>query len=192
MYYGKYKGYVRDNNDPENRGRLRVYCPQVMGEQDAANQWLDWAEPCIPWVGGLSTLDFGVPYTKAQMGEDIIGVWVEFEGGRTDHPIWSGCFVVAPTTDAPGAQLPLADASGQPGGSIFSDPGGSTLTPLNPPAPLDATTETRLLVKKGRDLMLGVANGGYIILNSSGVHLAGVQLTLNGKLVDASPDENLM
>ena len=43
-YFGKYLGYVRDNLDPERRGRVRVYCPEVMGEVDNARTWLGWGE----------------------------------------------------------------------------------------------------------------------------------------------------
>jgi hypothetical protein len=99
-YFGKYKGFVRDNSDKEGRGRVRVYCPQVMGIEDDKDHWLDWAEPCFPWIGGLSALDFGVPPTPGENGNESVGVWIEFEAGEVDHPIWSGTFVYAPVTES--------------------------------------------------------------------------------------------
>jgi len=188
-YFGKYKGFVRDNNDPENRGRLRLFCPQIMGSDDTATSWLGWAEPCLPWIGGLPTLDFGSPYSRGQNGVDEIGVWVEFQGGNLDFPIWTGCFIVAPTATDARAQLALTSTSGAVGGSIIANPGGSDLGALDPPKPQIAD-ETRLLVKKGRDIVIGSQSGGFIIIGPSGVQLSGVQVTINGKLFDALSGEN--
>lgn len=184
---GLYKGFVRDNQDPERRGRLRCYCPQVMGDEDREEFWLDWAEPCLPWLGGLSTLDAGSPYSKTQNGGEDVGLWLMFEGGSPDFPVWLGMFTIAPTVDGKRSQLDLSTAGGQPGGSIIDNPPpGSTLDALNPPRPDETSRETRLLTKAGRDLVLGSAQGGYLILGPSGAHLVGVQVTLNGMLVNAS------
>ena len=78
MYYGKYRGVVKDTNDPEKRGRIRVMCPAVLGKQLS-----NWALPCLP------PNCFSVPIKDTM-------VWVEFEGGRKDSPIWTGVFY---TTD---------------------------------------------------------------------------------------------
>jgi Type VI secretion system/phage-baseplate injector OB domain len=40
--------------------------------------------PCVPYAGA-DTSFFTIPPVKAN-------VWVEFEGGDPDYPIWSGCF----------------------------------------------------------------------------------------------------
>jgi hypothetical protein len=63
------------------------------------------------------------------------------------------------------------------------------LAALDPPTPQIAD-ETRLLVKKGRDIVLGSQDGGFIVIGPSGVQLSGVQVTINGKLFDALTDEN--
>ena len=49
VYYGKYPGYVRDSDDPDGRGRLRLYVPDALGQDDDADHWTDWALPCFPW-----------------------------------------------------------------------------------------------------------------------------------------------
>jgi uncharacterized protein involved in type VI secretion and phage assembly len=78
--YGKYRGFVTDNADPDKLGRVKVRVPSLLG--DAAT---DWALPCVP-CGGLKNLGFfTVPGVGAQ-------VWVEFEGGNLDFPIWTGTF----------------------------------------------------------------------------------------------------
>jgi len=77
-YFGKHRGFVTDNNDPTQRGRLQVQIPDVLGELQI------WALPCVPYAGngmGLHTLP-----------EKSTGVWIEFEAGDLSFPIWTGCF----------------------------------------------------------------------------------------------------
>lgn len=78
-FLGKYRGKVVNNEDPERRGRLRVQLPNVMGLEE-----LKWALPCVPFAGAQMGF-YAIPPVGAN-------VWVEFEGGDIDHPIWSGCF----------------------------------------------------------------------------------------------------
>ena len=78
--YGKYRGIVVDNQDPEQRARLKVRVPSVLGEQDS-----DWALPCTPYGGSKTLGFFMVPDVDAQ-------VWVEFEEGDINRPIWVGTF----------------------------------------------------------------------------------------------------
>lgn len=78
-FFGKYRGVVTDNLDPLMTGRVRARVPDVMGERESG-----WALPCAPF-GGDQTGFFAVPAAGA-------GVWVEFEHGDPDYPIWSGCW----------------------------------------------------------------------------------------------------
>ena len=78
-FYGKYRGIVTDINDPLMIGRIRARVPDVMGDGESG-----WALPCAPF-GGQSTGFFALPSTGA-------GVWMEFEHGDPDYPIWSGCW----------------------------------------------------------------------------------------------------
>jgi uncharacterized protein involved in type VI secretion and phage assembly len=77
-HYGKYRGQVVDNQDPTARGRLQVVAPALLGSQPV------WAMPSVPYAGSNVGF-FAMPPIGA-------GVWVEFEGGDLDLPIWSGCF----------------------------------------------------------------------------------------------------
>ncbi len=78
-YLGKYRGKVENNIDPMQLGRVQVSVPSVLGDGK-----LSWAMPCVPYAGkGVGF--FAVPPVKAN-------IWVEFEGGNIDYPIWSGCF----------------------------------------------------------------------------------------------------
>jgi len=78
-YYGKYRGSVINNIDPMLLGRVQVSVPSVLGSGQ-----LSWAMPCVPYAGSGVGF-FVIPPVGAN-------VWVEFEGGDTDYPIWSGCF----------------------------------------------------------------------------------------------------
>jgi hypothetical protein len=77
-YFGKYRGEVTDTADPTARGRVKVRVPSVMGDREV------WAMPCAPYAGdGLGF--FAIPPAGT-------AVWVEFEGGELNQPIWAGCF----------------------------------------------------------------------------------------------------
>ena len=79
QFLGKYRGTVANNIDPQQQGRLQVRVPAVLGEGS-----LSWAMPCASY-GGAGVGLFTIPPVGAN-------VWVEFEGGDPDYPIWSGCF----------------------------------------------------------------------------------------------------
>lgn len=78
-YFGKYRGTVLNNQDPQHRGRIQVSVPDIYGREEPP-----WALPCLPYVGEQVGL-FLIPPAKAW-------VWVEFEQGDPDYPIWSGGF----------------------------------------------------------------------------------------------------
>lgn len=193
-YVGKYKAFVRDNADPERRGRIMVFCPQVMGtDSDVKSGWIGWCEPCFPWLGGLNTLDFGPPLTKEQNDGIEVGVWIEFEAGRVDFPIWVGTWLPAPTPDDPNAQIKLETAASFPTGDILENPPpGSIVADINPMKPVIDGKEVRFIVKKGRDIFIGSEKGGGIVIGPSGVHLEGPQVTLNGVLVSANKAGNVV
>ena len=93
-YYGKYRGQVKNNIDPMQLGRLQVSAAAVLGEGT-----LSWAMPCTPFAGSGVGL-----YMMPPIGANV---WVEFEGGDPDYPIWSGCFWGEGETAALQATLPL-------------------------------------------------------------------------------------
>lgn len=81
-YVGKYRGKVIDPRDPSQLGRVRVRVPVVHENLD--NSQLPWAMPCSPYAGKDIGF-FMIPPASSS-------VWVEFEAGEPDRPIWSGCF----------------------------------------------------------------------------------------------------
>jgi hypothetical protein len=80
-FFGKYRGTVINNIDPLQEGRLMLEVPDVLSLSPSS-----WALPCVPLAGPTGP-PMGV-YLVPPIGA---GVWVEFEKGDPDYPIWVGC-----------------------------------------------------------------------------------------------------
>jgi uncharacterized protein involved in type VI secretion and phage assembly len=78
-HFGKYRGTVVNNVDPEMRGRIQVMVADVSGFAVTS-----WALPALP-IGGVQMGMFSVPMIGS-------GVWVEFEQGNIDYPVWVGVY----------------------------------------------------------------------------------------------------
>jgi hypothetical protein len=132
-FYGKYRGTVVNNVDPMQIGRIQVLVPDVSGVVPTS-----WAMPCLPGVG-INTGVFTVPPIGA-------GVWIEFEHGDPDYPIWVGGFwgsaaevpvlahAVAPGVDGFTIQTTLkngivvSDVPGPTGGVLIQTTTGATIS----------------------------------------------------------------
>lgn len=77
VYYSCYRAWVSDVDDPENLQRLKLVIPQVSGNQ-AYNYW---AYP--------KGVFYGPGYGMQILPQRGDMVWVEFEGGKPEIPIWS-------------------------------------------------------------------------------------------------------
>lgn len=77
-HFGKHRGEVQNNLDPLGLGRIQVSVPGLLDTS------LAWAMPCLPGAGPNVGI-FVMPPIGAK-------VWVEFERGDLDYPIWSGGF----------------------------------------------------------------------------------------------------
>ena len=78
-FQGKFRGVVTDNRDPLMTGRIKARVPDVFGDEKSG-----WALPSSPYAGDGVGL-FLIPPVDAS-------VWIEFEHGDPEYPIWSGCF----------------------------------------------------------------------------------------------------
>lgn len=155
-YLGKYRGMVLNNIDPMQQGRLQVQVPDVAGLAPAS-----WAMPCVP-VAGLQNGMFALPMIGA-------GVWVEFEQGNADFPIWTGCF--------------WGSAAEVPAMALQTPPGVQALT-------LQTTLQNGVTISDlpgpTGGIMIKSATGATLIVNDTGIYIQtgkGAAITLVGPTV---------
>jgi len=159
-YYGKYRGTVVNNLDPEQRGRIQAIVPAVSNVVPTS-----WAMPCVPMAGKQQGTFMG-----PQMGA---GVWIEFEGGDPDKPIWAGGFWGI-TAEVP--PLALVPPPIPPGQNI------ALQTTLQNTLLLSDSTPTPVT----GGIILKSPTGAMIVVNDTGIYLQngkGASLTMVGPTV---------
>jgi uncharacterized protein involved in type VI secretion and phage assembly len=152
--YGKFRGFVADNDDPQKRARLKVRVPSVLGEQES-----DWALPCLPFGGAADHGFFAVPEKDAQ-------VWVEFEEGDLHRPLWVGTFWQAQ------ADVPQGAAISPPTTRLLRTPSGHTLQfddkENQEQITLRHPKEATLVIDKDGAVALTDAKGAKLTLDATG------------------------
>ena len=160
QFFGKYRGTVVNNIDPEQRGRLMVLVPDILNLVPST-----WAEACVPLAGPTGP-PMGV-YLVPPIGA---GVWVEFEHGEADRPIWVGCRWGAQSDVPPLAQAGLPVSPNM----VFQTLGQNSLVISDLPGPTGG-------------IMLKSPTGASIIVNDTGIYIQngkGASLTLIGPAVN--------
>ncbi len=166
-FYGKYRGFVVDNADPEQLGRLKVRVPSVLGAEVVTG----WAMPCLPYGGDTNQGFLFIPGPGA-------GVWVEFEEGDLEFPIWVGTFWSKPGGDS---ELPRPN---RPDGS---EEGGVQDPPTRK---IIKTVKGHTIQLEDRDndemiLIREAVNNHIVTMNKDGIHVAdganGHEIVLNDK-----------
>lgn len=159
-YYGKYRGTVVNNIDPLRTGRLLVQIPDGPGLVPST-----WAEPCFPATGKQMGMHW-----LPQIGA---GVWVEFEQGNLDFPIWSGCFYRNT------GEVPALATAGTPGLSTFviQTQSQNTFMISDMPGPTGG-----FLLKSTTGATIQINDVGITIQNGKGAVIAmtGPTVTING------------
>lgn len=158
-YYGKYRGNVMNNIDPMQKGRLQVQVPDILGSSLSS-----WAMPCLPLAG-------------RQMGAFLLppigaGVWVEFEQGDPDYPIWVGCWYGSM------AEVPAMALASPPGvdNLVLQTSGQNTLMISDVPGPTGG-----FLLKSSTGAMISINETGITISNGQGatITLMGPSVAIN-------------
>lgn len=154
-FYGKYRGTVTDNADPNFMGRIILSIPDVLGSFPSS-----WALPCVP-MAGLQMGMFSVP----PVGADV---WVEFEQGNPDQPIWSGCFWAVPEK-SPGIRLQAVPVPPGTPATVITNPAGLSLAVTPDAISLtNATHTTQILFAEGTISIIAptiIINGASIDFN---------------------------
>ena len=158
-FYGKYRGTVVNNIDPLQIARIQVSVPDVSVIPGT------WAMPCMP-IAGKQEGVFMVPQIGA-------GVWVEFEQGDPDYPIWVGGFWGS-AAEVP--VLALAPPAIPPGKNIVVQSTAQNALVLSdsPPTPVSG------------GIVLKSTTGAMIVVNDSGIYIQngkGASITLIGPTV---------
>jgi len=171
-FYGKYRGFVVDNADPEQLGRLKLKVPSLLGPDVVTG----WALPCTPYGGDANQGMLFIPEVGA-------GVWVECEEGDCEFPVWVGTFWSKPGGDS---ELPKPnDPDGAEQGSVqdpptrkiiktkkghtiqFEDADGEEMVILH-----EAENGHVVVMDKDGIKITDGANGSEIVLDGSGVTIA--------------------
>jgi len=159
-FYGKYRGQVFDNEDPKNLGRLQAFVTDVLGETPTT-----WALPCLPMAGtGTPMGVFFVPPIGA-------GVWMEFEHGDPNKPIWSGCWY------SEGMLPPLALLSPPPISQlVIQTQLGNALSISDAPGPaggilLKTSTGAMISVNSTTGIVISDGKGASITVTSPAVNI---------------------
>ena len=163
-FYGKYRGIVTDIEDPWQMGRVRARVPDVMGDQESG-----WAMPSVPF-GGSGMGFFALPKTGA-------GVWIEFEHGDPDYPIWSGCWFGS------AAEVPPVLLAPKPYKKfLIKTEGGNSVLLDDTPGEEGITLET----KGGQKVIMSAA--GIEIDNAQGatIKLTGKTVAINGDALEVT------
>jgi uncharacterized protein involved in type VI secretion and phage assembly len=155
-FWGKYRATVVNNIDPLQLGRILVSVPDVQGLIPSS-----WAMPCVP-IAGKQMGTYVVPQIGA-------GVWVEFEQGDPDYPVWVGGFWGS------AAEVPALALAGNP---------------ASPSIVLQTALQNALVVSDlpgpTGGIMLKSTTGATIIVNDTGIYIQngkGASIIMTGPTV---------
>jgi uncharacterized protein involved in type VI secretion and phage assembly len=157
--YGKYRGTVVNNIDPLQIGRIQAMVPDVAGFIPST-----WAMPCIP-VAGINTGVFTVPIVGS-------GVWIEFERGDPDYPVWVGGYW------GTAAEVPVLAHAVPPGvaGLTLQTPLKNGIVISDVPGPTGG-----ILIQTATGAMISVSDTGIVISNGKGavINMTGPTVDVN-------------
>jgi uncharacterized protein involved in type VI secretion and phage assembly len=186
QFFGKYRGIVTDNRDPDRRGRIRASVPVVLGEKAS-----DWSLPCVPFAGKAGPHSSGVGFfALPPVGAEV---WIEFEGGDPAYPIWTGClwggYEAPPEAFAPpaggrvlvkteGGSITIFGAASESGGISLETAGGQKIELRDGPGSVD------ILDSNGNSIRLEtggitVTAAAKVTINASTVELSAGSITVN-------------
>ena len=168
-YFGKYRGTVIDNADPNRQGRIMAQVPGVLGEASVG-----WALPAFPFAGD--------GHGMVMLPEVGSMVWIESDAGNLDYPIWSGAFFAGserPDPNNTGART-IVSVTGHK--VVLDDDAGKLVVEHAQGAKLEMTATEITLEVGASKIVLGPTsitfNNGVLKVGAAGVSLAQGAMTL--------------
>jgi uncharacterized protein involved in type VI secretion and phage assembly len=158
-YWGKYRGLVVDNQDPMNMARIKAKVFDVLADEPST-----WAMPCLPMTANQAGIHTVPPVGAA--------VWVEFEQGDPNKPIWCGGFWGG------AKELPPAAKQGKPGSPsiVVESIEGHVMSLSDVPGPSGG-------------ILLKISGGAQIAINDAGITIdngKGASISLTGNTVNVN------
>jgi uncharacterized protein involved in type VI secretion and phage assembly len=157
--YGKFRGTVINNVDPMQIGRIQAMVPDLAGFIPGT-----WAMPCLP-MAGINTGVFTVPMIGS-------GVWIEFERGDQDYPVWVGGYWGS------AAEVPVLAHAVPPGvsGITIQTTLKNGIVVSDVPGPTGG-----ILIQTTTGAMISVSDVGIIISNGKGaiINMTGPSVDVN-------------
>ena len=150
-YFGKYTGIVKDNSDDEKRGHLQLSVPALFPSDDL--------------VLARAALPFGYYFVP----ENEAKVWVEFEGGESTLPLWTGLqYVPGEWTTAAQTKTPEKRVIETPAGHriVFTDKAGDEAIEITEGKTQHVVTldKNGITIKQGKkNTNLAFASGGVTL-----------------------------
>jgi hypothetical protein len=170
-------------------GRVLCAVPALPG------MLLNWAMPCMPYAG-LEEGFFAVPPEGAN-------VWVEFEGGNPEFPIWTGCFweeleiplVPELAPEAPElvkvlrskfCTIVLNDTPGEGGITITADPEA-----VEPPVVMTITSEGFQVTVGEATLLVNAESGITLTAAESVLNVGEASVSTESGVIDMTAEETV-
>jgi hypothetical protein len=158
-FYGKYRGTVSNNVDPLQIGRIQAIVPDVGSLAPGT-----WAMPCVP-IAGPNMGFLALPMIGS-------GVWIEFERGDPDYPVWVGCYWGLT------AELPVLSRIVPPAvpGIVLQTALKNGLVISDVPGPTGG-----ILIQTTTGAMISVSDVGIVISNGKGaiINMVGPTTDIN-------------
>jgi uncharacterized protein involved in type VI secretion and phage assembly len=163
--HGVYRGRVENvgtaTSGTEKRlGQLQISIPAVWGDKTSD---LPWADPVVPFAGD--------GYGALMLPKQGDGVYVLFEGGSPEHPIWIGGFwsvnASLPTPAGEKARVIVTPNGHQ----VVLDDSSDTIQ-------LTHSSGNKITIDK-TSIKLEVNNGGKIEIGASGVKINDTALSVD-------------
>jgi len=163
-FFGIWRGTVTNTNDPDGLGRIKAKVHELFGDDEETN----WASYCTPFGGGgAGWFALPSPVTpgaqKPQAGD---GVWIMFEAGDINRPVWIGFWYSKVDRPPEGADKDTVVLQTRSGHRIeFSDKPGDE--------------HVKITDKSGNSVLLD-SNSGTVRVEASKVVIASGQVELAG------------